>query len=181
MAASVVILTGERGVGKTTVCRETITLAKVRGYTCGGILTLIQPDGELGVLDASSGDTRRLTLPPDAKPAIVQGRFHFAPETLDWGNMVLARATPCQLLVIDELGPLEIEQGRGWTKTSDVLHRGDFALALVVVRPELVVKAQLWLAVGAIAVLAVTPEDRGGFPSTLLNMLKREISPPPNA
>jgi nucleoside-triphosphatase THEP1 len=181
MAASVVILTGERGVGKTTVCRETITLAEARDYTCGGILTLTQPDGELDVLDASSGDTHRLTLPPDAKPAIVQGRFRFAPETVGWGNMALARATPCQLLVIDELGPLEIEQGRGWTKTSDVLRRGDFALAIVVVRPELVIKAQLRLPVGAIAVLAVTPEDRDGLPSTLLDMLEREIGPPPNA
>jgi nucleoside-triphosphatase THEP1 len=181
MAASVVILTGERGVGKTTVCRETVTLAKARDYTCGGILTLTQPGGELDVLDASSGDTRRLTLPPDAKPAIVQGHFRFAPETLGWGNMVLARATPCQLLVIDELGPLEIEQGRGWTKAPDVLRRGNFALALVVVRPELVVKAQLRLPVGAIAVLAVTPEDRDGLPSTLLDMLEREIGPPPNA
>ncbi|MBN1814583.1 MAG: hypothetical protein JXA14_22275 [Anaerolineae bacterium] len=181
MATSLIILTGERRVGKTTVCREAITLAQAEEYACGGIITLAQPDGELDVLDVSSGETRRLTLPPDAKPAIVQGRFRFDPDTMDWGNVALTRAIPCQLLVVDEVGPLELEQGRGWTKAFDVLQRGDFALALIVVRPELLVKAQLRLPSSATTVLKVTPEDRDSLPSTLLEMLGRAINPPPNA
>lgn len=180
IVTSLIILTGERGVGKTTVCREAVTLAQAKGYACGGIITLTQPDGELDVLDVSSGETRRLTLPPDARPAIVQGRFRFAPDAMGWGNVALTRATPCQLLVVDELGPLELEQERGWTKAFDVLQRGDFALALVAIRPELVVKAQLRLPSGATTVLKVTPEDRDNLPSILLEMLGRAINPPPN-
>lgn len=178
MATSIIILTGERGVGKTTACRETVALAKAKGYACGGILTLTQPDGELDVTDAKSDETRRLTLPPDAKPAIVQGRFRFAPETIGWGNMVLAEATPCQLLVVDELGPLELERKGGWQKAFDVLRRSNFALALVVIRSELVVKAQLWLPISATTVFAVTPENRGDLPASLLEVLEREINLP---
>jgi nucleoside-triphosphatase THEP1 len=180
MATSTVILTGERGVGKTTVCREAITLARAKEYACGGIITLTQPDGELDVLDVSSGETRRLTLPPGAKPAIVQGRFRFAPDTMGWGNMALTRSTPCQLLMVDELGPLELEQGRGWTKAFAVLQRGDFTLALVVIRPELVVRAQLRLPSSATTVLAVTSEDRDGLPPILLEILERAANSPPN-
>ena len=106
-----------------------------------------------------SDETRRLTLPPDVKPAIIQGRFRFAPETIGWGNIVLAEATPCQLLVVDELGPLELERKGGWQEAFDVLRRGHFALALVVIRSELVVKAQLWLPISATTVFAVTPEN----------------------
>ena len=181
MAARIVILTGERGAGKSTVCRETITLAQARGYACGGILTLSRPDGVLDVLDVRSGHVRRLTLAPDVSPAVIQGRFRFDPETLAWGSDVLAHATSCHLLVVDELGPLEIERGEGWLKAFDVLSRNDFALAIFVVRSELVVRAQLRLPVSAMAVLTVTPDERGDLPTVLLEMLERELSPPPKA
>lgn len=174
---SIILLTGERGVGKTTACREAVALAQAKEYACGGIITLTQPDGERDILDVSSGEKRRLTLPPDAKPAIVQGRFRFDPGTMGWGNMALTRATPCQLLVVDEVGPLELEQQRGWKTAFDVLQRGNFALALVVVRPELVVKAQLRLPSSATTVLTVTPEDRDSLPPILLDMLERAINP----
>lgn len=176
------ILTGERGVGKSTVCREAVALAQARGYTCGGVLTLRRPDDALDVLDVRSGDVRRLTLEPGASPAVLQGRFRFAPEILVWGNAVLARATPCHLLVVDELGPLELERGQGWLRAFDVLadklhpREADFALALVVVRPELVAQARLRLRIGATAVLTVTPHNRDGLPITLLEMLERELA-----
>lgn len=181
MASNIIILTGERGAGKTTASHEAVTLAQAKEYACGGIITLTQPDGERKVLDVGSGETRQLTLPPDAKPAIVLGRFRFDPTTMGWGSMVLTSATPCQLLVVDELGPLELEQGRGWKTAFDVLQKGSFVLALVVVRPELVVKAQLRLPSSATTVLKVTPEDRDSLPPILLGMLERAINPPPDS
>jgi nucleoside-triphosphatase THEP1 len=179
MAARIVVLAGERSVGKSTVCRETITLAQTRGYTCGGVLTLSRPDGALDVLDVRSGYVRRLTLEPDANQAVVQGRFRFDPETLAWGNAALAQATPCHLLVVDELGPLEIERGKGWSRAFEVLYAGDFTLALVVVRSELIVHAQLRLPAGAASVFTVTAQNRDDLPRLLLEMLKKELSLPP--
>jgi nucleoside-triphosphatase THEP1 len=178
--ARIVILSGERGAGKSTVCRETIALAQARGYTCGGLLTLSHPDDTLDVLDVRSGDVRRLTLgpstdsgqAPDAAPSVIQGRFRFDPETLAWGNVVLARAWPCHLLVVDELGPLEIERGAGWLKAFDVLRRPDLTMALVVVRPELVARAQLGLPAGATTVLTVRPDNRDDLPVYLLGLLQ---------
>jgi nucleoside-triphosphatase THEP1 len=178
MAARIVILTGERGTGKSSVCRETLALAQARGYTCGGLLTLSRSDGALDVLDLRSGYVRRLTLGPDGCPAVLQGRFRFDPATLAWGNEALVHATPCQLLVVDELGPLEVEQEKGWLNAFDVLHQADFVLALVVVRPELIVRAQLRLPASAMTVFNVTAENRDGLPGVLLAMLERELGSP---
>jgi nucleoside-triphosphatase THEP1 len=172
MSGSVVVLSGERGVGKSTVCCKTAARSQSRGYTCGGLITLRQPYDALDVLDVSSGDTRRLTLASEVAPAVVQGRFRFDPTTLVWGNDVLTRATPCHLLVVDELGPLEFEQGLGWRQAFEVLRGDDFVLALVVVRPELVEEAQLRLSADPITVLAVTLENRDDLPIKLVEMLE---------
>lgn len=172
MTARIVILTGERGVGKSTVCHRAVILAQDKGYTCSGLVTLNRPNGTRDVLDLQSGDTRRLTLASDAEPAVIQGRFRFDPATLAWGNRVLARAVPCHLLVVDELGPLEMEYEAGWTKAFGALHDGDFALALVVVRPELLVPVQARLPRGATTTLTVTLDNRDALPALLVEMLE---------
>lgn len=169
----VVILTGERGVGKTTVCRETIALARVQGYECGGVLTLARDDTR-EVYDVRSGDTRRLTQESGEGHGVVQGRFQFSPSALRWGAAVLQRSVPCDLLVIDELGPLEIERDKGWARAFDVLDSGGFAMAVVVVRPELVARAQLRLPEVATTVLDATWENRDRLSRTLIAMLERE-------
>jgi nucleoside-triphosphatase THEP1 len=174
MTARIVILTGERGVGKSTVCRKTIDLAQAKRYTCGGALTLSHSNDVREVCDVHSGHTRRLTLEPGARDGVILGRFCFDPATLAWGNDVLAHATPCHLFVVDELGPLEIERKRGWVKAFDVLREANFTLALVVVRPELLVQAQLRLPASATTVFTVTRHNRDGLPDVLLKILERE-------
>ena len=177
MGGRVVILTGERGAGKSTVCRETVALAQAEGYTCGGVLTLSRPEGTLDVLDVQSGDLRQLTVGLDAGSAVIQGRFRFDLSTLAWGNRSIANAAACNLLVVDEVGPLEIERGGGWQSAFGILKEGDFSLALVVVRPELVVQAQLRLPATATAVMAVTLANRDGLPAILVEILEKEIHP----
>jgi len=171
MSARTIIMTGERGVGKTTVCQRVVALARASQYSCGGLLTLAHPDGSRDVLDVGSGDERRLTLPPNSDQGVVQGCFRFDPETLAWGNDVLSRILACDLLVVDELGPLEIKRGRGWVRAFDVLRDASFTLAIVVVRPELVVQAQLRLPTSATTVFTVTLENRDSLPEGLVQIL----------
>jgi len=63
--------------------------------------------------------------------------YLFDEDVLAWANGTIASASPCDLLIVDELGPLEIEQGRGFVAAFDMLRRGDYRLAVVVVRPSL--------------------------------------------
>ena len=52
--------------------------------------------------------------------------------------LALLEANPnCDLLVVDELGPLELVRGEGWQAALEALAQGGYCLALVVVRPEL--------------------------------------------
>ena len=176
MSARTVILTGERGVGKSTVCHRTVALAQAGEYACGGVLTTGRANGGRDVRDERTGTVRRLTLKHDATESVIQGRFRFNPETLAWGNDVLSRAVPCHLLVVDELGPLEIERGKGWAVAFDVLREADFALALVVVRPELLVPAQLKLPTSATTVFTVTRHNRDGMPNVLFKILETAAS-----
>lgn len=172
MRSNIIILTGERGVGKSAVCRATIAQAQAQGYTCGGLITQSSPNGnDLILCDVQSGETRRLTCEPGMNQAIPHGRFHFDPRTLAWGNAILTHSTPCHLLVVDELGPLELERKAGLSKAFDVLLAGNFALALVVVRPNLVIQIQFRMHTSATTVLSVTPENRDSLPSTLLEIL----------
>ncbi len=162
----IILITGLRGVGKTTLCLRTVTLAKNAGYSCAGLLTL-REEGDLRILvDVRTGNRRSLTA--SGPTGIPVGRYLFDPDTLAWGTAILARSIPCDLLVLDELGPLEMTGG-GWAIGMDILREGRFLLALVVVRPELVTEVlerfpDAW-------VVEVTPENRDELPTWLTGLL----------
>ncbi len=170
VSTSIVILTGARDAGKSTVCRKTVALAQAAGYTCGGLLTLKHAGGTLDVLHLQSGERRRLTMDRRTPSTVIQGRFLFDTETIAWGNEVLQRAQDCQLLVVDELGPLEIERGGGWQAALDLLREGAFTLALVVVRPELLAQAQRRFQPQT--TLIVDENNRDALPAQITAMLE---------
>lgn len=93
---------------------------------------------KIGILatDLRSGDTRLLAVSQRASDPQALG-YRFDEEALAWANGAIASAAPCDLLIVDELGPLEIEQGRGFVAAFDALREGGFRLAVVVVRPSL--------------------------------------------
>ena len=85
----------------------------------------------------------------------------------------MANALPCDLLVVDELGPLELERGVGWTAALGLLQQSGFALAVVVVRPGLVARARDLLPTEEVTLLAVTRDNRDSLPQVIVGMLER--------
>jgi hypothetical protein len=69
-------------------------------------------------------------------------RWRFSPTVLEWCNQVLAAAVPCDLLVVDELGPLEFERNQGLLNGFRVVDSGMYRVSLTVVRPSLLSKAR---------------------------------------
>ena len=61
------------------------------------------------------------------------GKSRFCLELLE---KVLGRSCPCDVLFIDELGPLEFDKGEGYTEAFPVLKSGAYGQAYVVIRPE---------------------------------------------
>jgi nucleoside-triphosphatase THEP1 len=182
-----ILLTGRRGVGKTTVCQAVAELARRRGYRPGGVITpalyacpefsrracpepfdftqdrqsrracpagwgLGMGNWELTkvgfeAMDVGSGERWPLA---HTDPSTGSGRgpsttlrqgsgqgsgdrqelggprvgpYSFDPAALDRALRVLRRAiaAKCDLLMVDEIGPLELEQGRGFAPILDLI------------------------------------------------------------
>ncbi len=134
------IITGERGVGKTTFCRRLMERAGAAGWDVAGLLSLPRYEGEvktgIQILDLRGGASRMMA---STRPNEVEG-FRFCGWTISdsalvWGNEILRRATPCDLLIVDEVGPLEFDAGSGMTACFQELEKEAYRLAIAVVRP----------------------------------------------
>ena len=71
--------------------------------------------------------------------------------------------------MIDQIGPLELREGSGWSVAFDVLARGDYGLALVVVNPRVLDRA-VWLT-GAGTIHTVGSANRGALPAEIAGEL----------
>jgi len=141
------IVTGWRGSGKTTFCRALLQTARLSGWDAAGLLSPAVFRGGIknSILaeDIRSGEKRLLAAAhPQTETDLALGEWFFDRNTLEWGNQMLQSSVPCDLLVIDELGPLELNLSLGWVSALEVIRTAQFRLALVVIRPELLEQAQ---------------------------------------
>jgi hypothetical protein len=67
------------------------------------------------------------------------------------------------VLVVDELGPLELVRNQGWTAGLDVLRAGRYRLALAVVRPSLLACFEDRLGTSEFVRLEVAPANRSAL------------------
>ncbi len=138
------IITGWRGSGKTRLCTHLAERQISRGWDVAGIICppVLIGGRKVGISarNLRSGEIRplaRLVASSPVEPCFRLGRWSFDPSTMEWGNDILTQAAPCDMLVVDELGPLELQHGEGWRGALDAINNGKYRLALVVVRPEL--------------------------------------------
>lgn len=167
MSGQVIILSGARGAGKTTTCLQLAEGARQHGLDCSGVICPPRFDGSrrvgIDLLDVRGGERRPLAE-ADSRPAALRTpAYRFHQETMEWGAEIIQVATPCTLLIIDELGPLELVEGRGWTAALDVLTTGRFDLAVAVVRPGLIHRLREQLP-GRPVELLMLPAGSGGDP-----------------
>ena len=144
----ILILTGPRGAGKTTLCARFIDQAREAGWCVAGVLSPARfVDGEktgIDMVDLTSNERRELAMRSfTASSEIRTIGYAFDPQAMGWGNEILSENRNCDLLVVDELGPLELRRHQGWQAGLIALDRGKYRLALAVVRPELLGDAQL--------------------------------------
>lgn len=137
---SLTLLTGPRGCGKTTQCLSLLEQARLVGLDAAGLISPAVFAGEqkmgIEVLDVRTGHSRRLARVNDgaSSAGLSTPGWIFDEAVMAWGNAVLQAATPCDLLIVDELGPLEWEQSRGWLAGLTAADSGAYGRAVVVVR-----------------------------------------------
>jgi len=145
-----VILTGLPGSGKSTLCQMVIDNARERNIGIKGVLSppFFESGEKIGIdlVDLSTGQRARLAkqhLSQVDTTRITTQKWAFDPNMMEKGSQILQNSTPCDLLVIDELGPLEFERGEGWIAGLQALDSGAYQSALVVIRPRLLDSAML--------------------------------------
>jgi nucleoside-triphosphatase THEP1 len=137
----IIVLSGPSGCGKSSSCLRVAGAARDCGLLVRG---LVSPPHIVGGVKAGidaldmSSDERHPLAEPVAPGQQTARRWAFHRDTLAWGADVLRRATPCDLLMVDELGPLELLHGEGWFEACRLLQSGAYRWAIVVVRPSLV-------------------------------------------
>ncbi len=154
------IISGERGSGKTTLAEKFIAVLHRNSVQVGGIITRSAPTERYGMKDAyaavdiltgeqhpllSAVSTGRLsggseTTEPgagsDGSKSI--GRFNLNMETFSWAASRIEEAiTACEALIIDELGPLEVQKEGYYHVAKKVVSRYK-GLILFIVRSGLV-------------------------------------------
>lgn len=140
------LLTGQIQSGKTNLCLAVAEAARQERLQLGGLISpAVFKGGEktaIDVLDLKTSNRKRLADLKDNQTSELETiRWSFLPEAVEWGNRALLKAVPCDLLMIDELGPLEFYQERGWVNAFPILEGGKYQAALVVVRPSLLEEA----------------------------------------
>jgi nucleoside-triphosphatase THEP1 len=144
------ILSGPREIGKTTFLKMLIDQTRHLNIQTAGVLSpALNENGQkigIDLIELRTGNIKHLaTLRQMESEGVLTDRWAFSKEVMDWGNQVLARSIPCQLLIVDELGPIELERGQGWQNGITALSSNQFQAAVVVIRPELIEKAlALW-------------------------------------
>ncbi len=145
---TITILTGSRGSGKTRTCQHWIDQARQAGWTIAGLLSpAVFERGEktgIDVVNLATGERNRLADRVDRQTGFeVTDHWDFSPRVLSWSNTIFGEIESCDLLIVDELGPLEFDRRQGLMKAFTTIQCGRYRFAVVVIRPELLAKAQL--------------------------------------
>ena len=174
------VLSAKSGAGKTTLCLQTVVRLQHAGVRVAGLVSPARmgPNGKAGILvyDIRSKEQRALAERPTSDHPDTKCGWRFDPASLQWGAEVLRNATPCDVLVVDELGPLEIEQNKGWTVTWEVLVSRQFRVALIVVRPSLIASLQQRLEGQPLEMISGTPclPTAKSLSESILSVVSRE-------
>lgn len=175
MDSRIIVLTGALGSGKTTLCTQLVSLFRTGGTDIAGIVSPPEFENEtktgIRVQNIRTHEERLLATRVSRDRGTANLQWLFDPANMAWGTEILRTATPCAVLVIDELGPLELIRGEGWSVAFDVLVAHEYHTALVVVRPSLIPHFREKVKGRPIAVITLTPTTRALIRDTLIRVL----------
>jgi nucleoside-triphosphatase THEP1 len=123
----ILVLTGPVHAGKTTFLERACRRWSERGLSCAGFLSpaVTGADGGSGydLLELPAGPRRPYLRRGDGPGAERTGPFVFAAGALERARSILRDPGRADLLVVDEVGPLELGGGGLWPDLSEAVRR----------------------------------------------------------
>jgi len=164
----VVIVTGEIGAGKTTVCRKVVAGSGQR-FTCGGVLSHRSAAGELYAQDLSNGVSVLLAREGADLDGPRTGRYSFSVDGIRHGNRAIETALSRSLIIVDELGQLELE-GHGFSGTLGLIAATPARRWVLVIRASLLGRF-LPLLPQDVRTFETKPQSRDSLPGSILSFM----------
>ena len=172
------VLTGAVHIGKSTVCLKVMHWAQHHHYRVRGIITTPLNDSvgsRLGfeIHSLESGERRVLAHVDRDWNGPRVGPFHFDPAALQWGEEIIAQAfgAGCDLLVLDEIGRLELEQATGFRGALQLLASAALPRRLVVVRDTLLDAFRSHVPTVQFTAFGTTKDNRDLVPGEIVRFL----------
>jgi len=140
------LITGPRGSGKTLWCMDLVGRAHACGLKLSGLVSpsifVNNKKVGIGLKSLQTGEQHRLAYRKGDEDGDIQTQdWQMVAETMEWGNSVLEQVETCDLFILDEIGPFELEHGVGFVAGLNILdHAKDFP-CVGVIRPSLINKA----------------------------------------
>ncbi len=128
-----IIVTGTIGIGKTTICQKVIKTAESQGYSCGGIVTYKAPDKSIIIKDIQTGKSVTLASMEKIYQGPHTGKYYFNPEAINFGIRAIDRGRRSAILVVDEIGHLELN-GEGFINAIEIIRGRGFNNCITVIR-----------------------------------------------
>jgi nucleoside-triphosphatase THEP1 len=170
----VIIVTGTIGIGKTTVCEKVIKIARSQGYSCGGVITYKTQNEDIIIEDVQTGAVKVLASISNIYKGARTAKYFFNPEGFDFGIQAIVRGTTSDILVVDELGHLEL-RGEGFAKVIEQIVARKVKSCIIVIRKELL--AAFLPQLGATtSVFETTVDNRNQLPGEIGLALTRAVT-----
>lgn len=146
---SLVILSGASRSGKSTLCLHAVDRARRLGLTVAGVVTLPHSRcsglTHIDACDLRTGRRSLLAHYVENSGDPIMEHWQFSDEGVRLGADALRQSVPCDVLIVDEIGPLELVYGRGWAVARQILRQQAYRLAIVSVRPLLIPNVLTWV------------------------------------
>lgn len=158
-----IVITGKPGCGKTSVCERLVVEFEERGFKCGGVLCPeAKADGRsIGkiAVNVLTKEKRMLAVLDDYVKGVRVGRYRISPQGIDFANRVIHDAVNCDIVFIDEIGPLELSGSGVLEAAKSAIESA--SIAIVVVRNSLLDVFVERLMFGGFTVFEVDENNRG--------------------
>jgi len=172
----IIIITGNKGSGKTTMAYKYIDSLKKRGVNIGGVITKSETTKRYekklsySVVDIQTNVSKELlTSNRSSLNTIKVGRFSMNQEALIWATEKIESASKiCSAVMIDELGPAELK-GLGYSGIAKELINRYKGLIILVVRIEILEQVRSYFNCDPETTSIVDVENSNKLNNQLLN------------